>query len=86
MATMHHAPTMLHADSCILQAFDLGAQEVQLQAWGPSVQKLSSVAFDLAGIDPNRIVVSICTRASICCGHHASTTTSATNASSLAQT
>jgi len=40
-------------------ALDLGAQEVQLQAWGPSVQKLSSVAFDLAGIDPHRIVVKL---------------------------
>ena len=41
-----------------VQAFDLGVKEVQLQAWGDSVQKMSSVAFDLAGIDPKRVVVS----------------------------
>lgn len=40
------------------QAFDMGAQEVHIQAWGSTVQRMSSVAFDLAGIDPERIVVS----------------------------
>lgn len=40
-------------------AFDMGACEVQLQSWGQTVKKLSSVAFDLAGIDPKRIVVKL---------------------------
>lgn len=40
-------------------AFDMGAQEVHIQAWGSTVQRMSSVAFDLAGIDPERIVVKL---------------------------
>jgi transaldolase len=32
---------------------------VQLQSWGSGVQKLSSNAFDLAGIDPKRVVVKL---------------------------
>ena len=41
-----------------LQGFEQGVQEVHLQAWGSSVQRMFSVAMDLAGIDPARIVVS----------------------------
>ena len=41
------------------QAFDLGVQELHLQSWGDNVQKLSSVAFDLAGINPKQVVVKL---------------------------
>eukprot|EP00983_Pelagomonas_calceolata_P055074 1143963-Pelagomonas_calceolata.AAC.3 len=37
-----------------MQGFELGYQEIQVQAWGPN---LSAMALDLASIDP-RIVVS----------------------------
>lgn len=37
----------------------MGVQEVHLQAWGGTVQKMSSIAFDLAGIDPARVVVKL---------------------------
>ncbi len=40
------------------QGFNLGAQEIQLQAWGGSAGKLYSTALDLAAIDP-RIVVKV---------------------------
>eukprot|EP00798_Chlamydomonas_sp_ICE-L_P014719 gene14719-20760_t len=40
-------------------AFDLGVQELQVQAWGDDVQKLTSVAFDLAGINPKKVVVKL---------------------------
>ncbi|GAX82614.1 hypothetical protein CEUSTIGMA_g10040.t1 [Chlamydomonas eustigma] len=40
-------------------AFELGAQEMHLQVWGDTVQKLSSVAFDLAGINPRQIVIKL---------------------------
>lgn len=39
------------------QAFELGAQELHLESWGDNAAKLRSVAFDLAGIDPQRVVV-----------------------------
>jgi len=42
-----------------MQAFDLGVQEVHFQSWGDNVQKLSSVAFDLAGINPKQVVVKL---------------------------
>ena len=42
-----------------MQAFDLGVQELHLQSWGDNVQKLSSVAFDLAGINPKQVVVKL---------------------------
>ena len=32
---------------------------MHLQAWGDTVQKLSSVAFDLAGINPKKVVVKL---------------------------
>ena len=35
----------------VLQAFDLGYQEVQLQAWGDDLTTLYSVALDIAAID-----------------------------------
>ena len=35
----------------LLQAFDLGYQEVQLQAWGGDLETLYSVALDIAAID-----------------------------------
>jgi transaldolase len=41
-----------------VQGFNLGAQEIQLQAWGNSAGKLYSTALDLAAIDP-RIVVKV---------------------------
>lgn len=41
----------------IPQAFELGAQELHLESWGDNAAKLRSVAFDLAGIDPQRVVV-----------------------------
>lgn len=41
-----------------LQAFSLGAQELQLQAWGSTAGKLYSVGSDLAAID-TRIVVKL---------------------------
>ncbi len=50
---------MISLVSLYLQAFDLGAKEVHLQAWGSSVAQLSSTAFDLAGIDPQRVVVKL---------------------------
>lgn len=40
-----------------MQANELGAHELQLQAWGDSVQKIYSVALDLFGIDPKMVVV-----------------------------
>lgn len=46
-----------HHPLAACQVFELGASELQLQSWGSNVQRLSSVAFDLAGIDPKRIVV-----------------------------
>lgn len=57
-----------HASSCTThdrergcacaQANELGANELQMQAWGDSVQKMYSVALDLFGIDPKLVVVS----------------------------
>lgn len=41
-----------------LQAWSLGAKELQLQAWGTSAAKMYSVGLDLAGID-NRVVVKL---------------------------
>lgn len=41
------------------QAWDLGAQELQLQAWGDSAGRLFSVGLDLAAIDAARIVVKL---------------------------
>jgi len=40
------------------QAWDLGGQELQLQAWGDSAGRLFSVGLDLAAIDP-RVVVKL---------------------------
>ncbi|MEM9484822.1 MAG: transaldolase family protein [Cyanobacteria bacterium P01_F01_bin.116] len=40
------------------KAFDLGAQEVQLQTWGDTKQSLVTMGKDLAAIDP-RIVVKV---------------------------
>ena len=42
-----------------LQAWDLGAQELQLQAWGDTAGKLFSVGLDLAAIDAARVVVKL---------------------------
>jgi len=39
--------------------FALGASEVHLQSWGDSPRKLVSHALDLAGIDPQRVVVKL---------------------------
>ena len=41
-----------------MQAWSLGAKELQLQVWGTSAAKMYSVGLDLAGID-NRIVVKL---------------------------
>ena len=41
-----------------MQAWSLGAKELQLQAWGSSAAKMYSVGLDLAGID-NRVVVKL---------------------------
>ena len=41
-----------------MQAFSLGAQELQLQAWGSTAGRLYSVGLDLAAID-TRIVVKL---------------------------
>ena len=41
-----------------MQAFDLGAQEIQLQAWGNSVDQMLSVAYDIAALD-RRVVVKL---------------------------
>ncbi|KAK9840782.1 hypothetical protein WJX81_004350 [Elliptochloris bilobata] len=41
------------------QAWDLGAQELQLQAWGDTAGRLFSVGLDLAAIDAARIVVKL---------------------------
>jgi hypothetical protein len=42
----------------LAQGFNLGAQEIQLQAWGATAGKLYSTALDLAAIDP-RVVVKV---------------------------
>ena len=42
-----------------MQAWDLGAQELQLQAWGNTAGKLFSVGLDLAAIDAARVVVKL---------------------------
>ncbi|KAG1664837.1 hypothetical protein FOA52_007095 [Chlamydomonas sp. UWO 241] len=42
-----------------LSAFERGALEVQLQAWGDNASKMTSNALSLAGIDPRRIVVKL---------------------------
>ena len=65
--TVHiqHRPGLLHLPSsskqgCLAaQAWDLGAQELQLQAWGDSAGRLFSVGLDLAAIDAARIVVKL---------------------------
>ena len=55
--TLHQTP-----DTCICppesQAWSLGAQELQLQAWGTTPGKLYSVGMDLAAIDA-RVVVKL---------------------------
>lgn len=42
----------------VLQAFDLGFKEVQLQAWGRDQKELLAVASDIAAID-SRVSVKI---------------------------
>ncbi|KAL6762257.1 fructose-6-P aldolase [Haematococcus lacustris] len=39
--------------------FDMGAKEIHLQAWGSNVTSMSSIAFDLSGIDPEKVVVKL---------------------------
>lgn len=41
------------------QAWDLGAHELQLQAWGDTAGRLLSVGLDLAAIDAARVVVKL---------------------------
>jgi hypothetical protein len=42
---------------CNAQALKCGAEEIHVQAWGDTPDKLHSVALDLAGINPKRVVV-----------------------------
>jgi transaldolase len=41
------------------QAFELGAEEMHLQAWGASSSALTTCALELANIDPERVVVKL---------------------------
>jgi transaldolase len=42
-----------------MQAFEHGAEEIHVQAWGSTAGALSTCSLDLANIDPARVVVKL---------------------------